>query len=79
MGIRERFFTQRVAGHGNKLHREVVMTLNLLEFKKHLENALRHRVRFLGAPVWSQELESMILMGLFQRDILGFYELKTSV
>ena len=44
------------SGHGPKL----------LEFKKHLDNALSHTVRFFGGPVWSQELDSMILMGLFQ-------------
>ena len=44
------------SGHGPKL----------LEFKKRLDNALSHTVWFLGGPVWSQELDSMILMGLFQ-------------
>ena len=44
------------SGHGPKL----------LEFKKRLDNALSHTVWFLGGPVWSQELDSMILMGSFQ-------------
>ena len=40
-----------------------------LEFKKHLDNALRHMVRFLGGPVWSQELDLIILMSPFQLGI----------
>ena len=39
------------SGHGPKL----------LEFMKRLDNALSHTVWFLGGPVWSQELDSMIL------------------
>ena len=35
---------------------------NLLEFKKHLDNALRHRFCILGGPVWNQELDSAISM-----------------
>ena len=42
MNIRKEFFTGRVAGQWNRLLREVVMTLSLLEFKKHLEKVLRH-------------------------------------
>jgi len=40
--------------------------LSLSEFRRHLDNALRHRVWFLGGPVRSQEMDSMILMGPFQ-------------
>jgi len=31
------------------------------EFKKHLDNTLRHGVWILGSGVWSEELGSMIL------------------
>ena len=40
--------------------------LKRLEFKKHLDNGLRHWVWILGGLLWSQELESMVLVGLFQ-------------
>lgn len=44
---------------------------NVIE--KHLDNALRHTVRFLGSsPMWSQKLDSVILMGLFQLRV--FYD-----
>ena len=35
----------------------------LSKFKKHLDVALGYVVSFLGGPVWSQELDSMILEG----------------
>ena len=38
----------------------------LLEFKECLDNTLRHRVWILDGPVWSQELDSVFLVGLFQ-------------
>ena len=38
----------------------------LLEFKECLDAALRHRVCCLGGPVWSQELDLMVLVGPFQ-------------
>lgn len=38
LGIRKRFFTRSMVG----LPTELVMALNLLEFKKLLDNALRH-------------------------------------
>lgn len=44
MGVRKRFFTKRVVGHRDGLPRTVVMAPRLLEFKKHLDNAVRHRV-----------------------------------
>ena len=44
LGVRERFCTQRVVGHWDRLPKELVMALSLLEFKKHLDNALRHVV-----------------------------------
>ena len=51
---------------------EVVTAPSLPEFKKHLDNALRTMVWFLGGPVRSQRLEWMILMGPFQLEI--FYD-----
>lgn len=43
-----------------------------LEFKKYLHNALRHRVRFLDGPVWSQELYVMTVVCPFQ--LRRFYD-----
>ena len=37
----------------------VVMAPSLLEFKKHLNNAVGHVVWFLGGPVWSQKLDCL--------------------
>ena len=44
LGVRERVCTQRVIGHSDRFPRAVVMALSLLEFKKCLDNALRHMV-----------------------------------
>ena len=44
LGIRERFFTQRVVEHWNRLPREAVTAPSLAIFKKHLDNALRDMV-----------------------------------
>ncbi|RMC15498.1 hypothetical protein DUI87_07690 [Hirundo rustica rustica] len=44
LNIRERFFTQRVLGHWNRLPRESGHSTTLTEFKKCLDNALRHVV-----------------------------------
>jgi len=46
----------------------VVRTQNLLELKQHLDDALR----FFGGPVWSQKLDSTVLMDAFQPRI--FYD-----
>ena len=42
LGVRERFCTQRVVGHWDRLPRAVVAAPSLMEFKKHLDNAPRH-------------------------------------
>ena len=44
LGVRERFCTQRVVGLWDRLPRTAVTAPSLLEFKKCLDNALRHRV-----------------------------------
>ena len=38
----------------------------LTEFRESLDTALRHRVWILGGLEWSQELDSVILVGPFQ-------------
>jgi len=38
----------------------------LLEFEECLDTALSHRVWILGGAVWSQELESVTLVGPLQ-------------
>ena len=37
----------------------------VLEFREHLDSTVRHWVRLLRGPVWSQELDSMIIVGPF--------------
>ncbi|KFW77215.1 hypothetical protein N305_10656, partial [Manacus vitellinus] len=44
LDIRKRFFPQRVVGHWNRLPRAVVTAPRLTEFKKHLDDVLRHMV-----------------------------------
>ena len=44
----------------------------LLEFKECLGNTVRHWVWTLCGPVWSLELDSMILEGLFQLQIFCY-------
>jgi len=39
------------------------------EFNEHLGKAFRYRVWILGGPLWSQELDSMILVSPFQPGI----------
>jgi len=57
----EEGFSPEGSGHGPEL----------LELKEHLGNALRHRVCVLGGRVWTQELDSMILVGFLSTwDIL---------
>lgn len=51
----------------------------LLELKESLGNALRHRAWILGGPVWSQELDSLILACPLQTwDILWFCDSYTT-
>lgn len=69
----ERFFTERVARYWDRLPRAVISALSLLEFKKHVDNALRHRVRFLAVPLWSQELDSLIFVDSFRFRIFYSY------
>lgn len=66
--IRIQFFTKRVVRHWNRPSTTVVMTPNLPEFQKHLDNAVR--LRILNGPVWNQKLGLMILVSLFQLRIL---------
>ena len=42
MDVRKTYFLDRVIGHCNRLPRALVTALRLPEFKKHLDNALRH-------------------------------------
>ena len=44
MDIRNRFFTQRVVEHWNRLPREAVTAPSLTLFKKHFDNTLRDMV-----------------------------------
>lgn len=41
-------------------------SLRLPEFKERLDTTLRHRSLNLGVPLWSQELDFMILVGPFK-------------
>ena len=69
LGVRERFCTQRAVGHWDRLLR--VTAPSLLEFKKCLDKVLRHRVGVLGGPLCSQELDSVVLVYLFQPRVFG--------
>lgn len=62
-------YTERVFGHWNRFPREMAMASSLLEFKKHLDDAFKHGLMFLGGPVWSQKLELVILVGPIQLTI----------
>lgn len=68
LGVRKRFFTQRVAGHWDRHPRDMVLALRLLEFQKHLDSALRYMAYIMGSPVQSQQLVILVdpfLLGIF--------------
>ena len=44
LGVRENFFTERAAGHWNRLPREVLKAPSMPVFKKHLGDALKYVV-----------------------------------
>lgn len=50
------------SGHGSQL----------LQLRKRLDNVFSHMVWFLGGPVWSRELDSLILMDSFSLAV--FYD-----
>lgn len=45
-GYQERFFPESVVRHWSTVPKTVIMALSLLEFRKHLDNTLRHLVWF---------------------------------
>lgn len=55
------------------------MVTKLLEYKKHLDNALKYMILFLGGTVWSQELYSDPSGSLPTWNILQFYEVQFDV
>ena len=76
LGIRKRFFTERVIRHWNRLSRAVVMALSLPDFNKCLDNRVRDRVWLLGSNF---TVESGVGVddpcgSLPTWDILWFYE-----
>lgn len=69
LGIRKRFFSQRLVRHWTRLPREVFIPHNLPELKKCLDNAFRHMWNSRGGPVQDPR---MILVSHFQLRI--FYD-----
>jgi len=67
LGVRKRFFINGWRAW-NSSTGQTAQPLALY-FKKHLDNALRKKVSILGGPVWSQELDIMILVGPFSGDV----------
>ena len=66
-GCRNRFFAERIFRHCNWLSREVVTAAKMLC----LDNSQRCLVWFLCDPEWSQELDLIFLVGLFQLSIFS--------
>lgn len=62
LGVRKRFFTRTwlCTGTGK---------WSLTVCEKCLYSALRHMVSFLGGLMWSQELDSVIILGLLKLGI----------
>lgn len=69
LDMKKKFFPQWVVSHWTRSPREVVTATRLMEYQEHLNNSLRHRVRFLGCSVQGQGLDSMILERPFQLSI----------
>ena len=64
LGVRDRGCTRgRWAWNGLP---RAVGTARVPEFRERLGSALRHVAWFWGDPVWSQGLDSMVLVGSFQ-------------
>ena len=73
-GDQEKFIHQSVVGPWNKLLRAVVMTPNCQSSRTIWRMVSKQRVGIWDHPVWSQELDLMILMGPFQLSI--FYDMR---
>lgn len=65
--LRKRVFIERVVNHWIMIPRELVIALNLSDFKEQLDDTL-----ILGSPVKSRKLELTIFMGPFQLEL--FYD-----
>lgn len=48
----------------------MLLTPTLLELREHLDTALKHRVWVLGGAVWSQDLNSVVVVGFFQLTVV---------
>lgn len=73
--VMKRFFTEKLAGHWIRLLRAVVMAPSLL-VQIYLDNALRHRVWFLGGFCVEPGVGLDHCDSLQTEDILWFYKLR---